>query len=69
MTKREGGCVVWRSNDFTHYEVTGVRVDGRRFKIHTKSWMHAEGINLYRGTRWGVLPSGKRVRINTCFNI
>ena len=42
------------------YHVTGVDVTGKRFKIVTNNRIHAEGINLWRGTKWEVLPNGKR---------
>jgi hypothetical protein len=38
----------------TTYEVTGVDRSGRRFKIVTNNWMHANSINLWRGTVWQV---------------
>lgn len=34
------------------YEVTGVDVYGKRFKIVTDNVRHATGINVYRGTLW-----------------
>lgn len=41
------------------YIVTGVRTDGRRFRIVTTNQMHAFGINLWRGSVWA-LENGKR---------
>lgn len=36
-----------------HYKVTGVLVNGHRFKaIHTSNYQHAMCINLYRGNVW-----------------
>lgn len=42
------------------YHITGVDRRGKRFKIVTNNRIHAEGINLWRGTKWEVLPNGKR---------
>ena len=36
----------------TKYKVTGVDRSGNRFKIETSSYIHAMGINLYRGNVW-----------------
>ena len=48
----------------TRYEITGVLTNGRtRFKIHTNSFMYARGINLYRGTRWFILPGETKRRV------
>ena len=50
------------------YVVTGVLVNGSRFKpIRTASWPYARGINLYRGSRW-LERDGKRYLINRVYN-
>lgn len=55
-------------NDTVKYKVTGVLVNGKRFKaIHTTNYWQAAGINLYRGTMWESRNDGpwviiKRVR-------
>ena len=54
--------------DKTVYEVTGVDRSGRRFKITTTNAIHAGGINLYRGTVWQVLPSGRRKVLRRVWN-
>jgi hypothetical protein len=41
----------------TVFVVTGITVDGRRFRVRTPSYYHATGINLYRGTVWYILPN------------
>ncbi len=44
------------------YKVTGVTVDGKRFRpIMTTNYMHAMGINLWRGTVWVRWTEGERV--------
>ena len=43
------------------YEVTGVTMSGRRFKVRTTNAMHAFGINLYRGTVWNVTDAGRQI--------
>tara|TARA_R100001244_G_scaffold68739_2_gene56190 strand:- start:668 stop:850 length:183 start_codon:yes stop_codon:yes gene_type:complete len=50
------------------YKVTGVLRNARRFRaIHTDSYMHAVGINLWRGSVWS-MDDGKWRRIRTVFN-
>ena len=66
--ERRDGTVTWDPKDFVEYHVTGTLVSGKRFKQVHKTWSIADGINLYRGTKWGVLPSGKRVRLVRVFN-
>ena len=48
---------------FYKYHITGVLVSGKRFKIVTSSFFHAAGINLWRGTVWGVRKNGTRTRL------
>lgn len=55
-------------NKFIEYHVTGVDRNGKRFKIVTKSAMYANGINVWRGTKWGVLATGKRVKLVEVYN-
>lgn len=50
------------------YHVTGVTVTGERFKIVTDNYIHAMGINLWRGSVWEVQASGKRRRIKQVWN-
>jgi hypothetical protein len=50
------------------WHVTGVRVDGRRFKIVTRSYHHAMMINLYRGSVWQVMGNGQRRLIKRVMN-
>jgi hypothetical protein len=42
------------------YHVTGVDVYGKRFKIITTNWYHADGINLFNGSVWAVDTKGRR---------
>lgn len=58
--------------DYIRFEVTGVTVDGRRFKrtfpATVAGGMTAFGINLWNGSVWGVLPSGRRARLSRVVN-
>lgn len=46
---------------FTEYHVTGILKNGRRFKRMTYSDpFYAFGINLWRGSVWGITKEGKR---------
>lgn len=49
------------------YIVTGVTIDGKRFRIVTPNQMHAFGINLYRGTVW-FSDMGKRHILRRVWN-
>lgn len=52
-----------------YYVVTGVLANGRRFKaIHTPSYQHAMGINLYRGSVWEKQSDGSRKLLKRVWN-
>ena len=34
------------------FKVTGVDRAGKRFRVLTDNWIHAAGINLWRGSVW-----------------
>lgn len=68
ISKDSEGNRTWTATDAAHYEVTGVDRNGKRFKIATDSWQHANGINLWRGSKWLVRHDGKRELIQTVFN-
>lgn len=75
MSKRKGpftvnddGTVTWKQRPFDIYVITGVDVNGKRFKpIRTTNWDHARMINLYRGTVW-LRRDGKRYAIKKVYN-
>ena len=62
---------VYNSQDFKAFVVTGFLTNGRRFRSMTfgsgySGWMHANGINLYKGRVWGVMAcTGKRVLLKS----
>jgi len=48
--------------DFSRFIITGKLTSGKKFRLVTSSYFHANGINLYSGRVWGELVStGKRV--------
>ena len=49
------------------YIITGLDVRGKRFAIHTESYIHAMGIKLHQGNVWA-LKDGKRKRIKSIYN-
>lgn len=53
---------------YVRYVATGLDAQGRRFRIASHIWLHIQAINIYRGTRWGILPSGKRVVLERVYN-
>lgn len=50
-----------------HYDVTGVTVRGKRFRLSFSNLIHAMGINLWRGSVWEV-SDGKRKLIKRVYN-
>jgi hypothetical protein len=58
--------------DYEFFDVTGVTVYGKRFKLRysaTRTGFYtAFGINLYQGSVWGVKSNGKRVLLNRVYN-
>ncbi len=52
----------------TIYHITGVDTKGKRFRIITDNVIHAQGINLYRGSKWEILPNGKRKLLVRVYN-
>lgn len=68
ITYKNDGTAEWTHQDGDIYVVTGVDSRGKRFKpIHTTAWHWANGINLYRGTKW-LKRDGKRYRIQRVWN-
>lgn len=59
----------YMQSDFKEYRVTGLLYNStKRFRMTIRNWYQANGINLWRGTVWGVLHSGKRVRLKSSYN-
>jgi hypothetical protein len=55
--------------DYIRYEITGVEYrTNKRFKITTTNAMHCAGINLWRGSKWGVKPDGTRKLLVRIYN-
>jgi hypothetical protein len=55
--------------DFTGYVVTGTLVRGGRFRRHTALATYALGINLWRGSVWGIrLDNGHRKLLKRVYN-
>jgi hypothetical protein len=67
MTKspveRIGNLAEWAHQKGDQYVVTGVTTNGKRFRRITDNWIFAEGINLWRGSKW-LLRDGKRYLLN-----
>ena len=55
-------------NEYIKFDVTGITSGGKRFSLRYSSSAFAFGINLWRGTVWGVLPSGKRKLLKRVYN-
>lgn len=63
----EEGQKCWTHVQGDKYLITGVDVNGKRFRSVYDNWAFARGINLYRGSRW-LLRGGKRFLITRVFN-
>jgi len=50
------------------YCITGVDKSGKRFKIERADYAFIASINVWKGTLWGVMHSGKRTRLRTYNN-
>lgn len=50
------------------FEVTGTDRDGKRFKITTNSYTHANMINVYNGSVWARMESGNRILLRRVHN-
>lgn len=48
------------TDDVASYVVTGIDCNGKRFRIETVSYLHWRGINVWQGSKWVVLKTGKR---------
>jgi hypothetical protein len=59
----------FNTNEFEKYYVTGILVNGKRFSQCWTNFYYANGINLYRGSVWGVRKdNGKRQLLKRVFN-
>ena len=61
------GFKEWTAIPGDQYEVTGIDVNGKRFKRVYSDWGAARAINLYRGTKW-LKRGAKRYRIVSTYN-
>ena len=56
-------------NDYTKYVVTGTLCSGGRFRLVHSDARYAFGINLWRGSVWGILKTtGKRRLLKSVYN-
>lgn len=54
--------------DYVSFVATGVDRRGKRFRITSDNWLYIAGVNVWRGNKWGILPTGKRKLIQSVFN-
>jgi len=57
-----------KQNSSVTYHITGIDTRGKRFKIVTDNPIHAQGINLFNGTKWIVFTDGRREIIQRVIN-
>ena len=50
------------------FHVTGKDRNGKRFKIETNSYSYACMINLWQGSVWALLETGKRKLLKRVYN-
>ena len=56
-------------NDYKGYAVTGKLVNGKRFCKVTQFILYALGINLYKGSVWGIRKdTGRRQLLRRVYN-
>lgn len=64
--------ITMKLKDFVKFDVTGIDKNSKRFKLTypgtANGYATANCINIYKGTMWGVLPSGKRILLKTVVN-
>ncbi len=56
------------TKDWQKFHVTGKDTSGKRFKIETTNAIHAFGINIWRGSVWGVNIDGSRTLLRRVRN-
>ena len=57
----------WASQPGDQYRITGEDRNGKRFAYNVRSWAQAEGVNLWRGTKW-LVRGGQKYKITSAFN-
>lgn len=59
----------YNTGDFISYKITGKDRQGKRFCPKTSAnWLFINMYNIWRGTLWGILPNGKKVRLKSYYN-
>jgi len=64
---KTAGQVNWIPQEGDTYLVTGVDVRNRRFTYSSNRWTLAQGLNVYRGSKW-LIRDGKRHLIQRVYN-
>ncbi len=67
LIKRSDGRQEWTELPGDKCIVTGVTVDGKRFKLYFINWYSAKAINLWRGSKW-IYRNGKRILLQRVTN-
>lgn len=67
IVRMPNGDVEWTQKSGDKYVVTGVAVNGERFRLVFDTWIQAKQINVYRGTRW-LLRDGRKHKIQSIYN-
>lgn len=62
--EKRGGRVYWNERAGDKYVITGVELDGKRFRVVSSSWNYIKGVNAVRGTRW-LMRNGKKWKIQS----
>jgi len=64
---KDGPQKGWTHLEGDRYAVTGTDVKGKKFSLEFDNWPQAQGINLYRGTKW-LIRDGHRHIITRVYN-
>jgi hypothetical protein len=59
IIRHPNGSIEWTPMTGDSYLVTGVDIEGRRFRMTCQTWSHARCINLWCGSKW-LVRNGRR---------
>jgi hypothetical protein len=67
VTRNADGTVSWEHRQGDYYLVTGITADRQRFRRVCLRWEYAEGVNVFRGTKW-LVRNGNKHRLYDVIN-
>ena len=58
----------YSTKDFISYLCIGKDREGKRFRKEYLNYIHANGINMWKGNMYGIKLNGKRVKLKSVVN-